>query len=87
MILQCLGKYEDIVQIHNHNPFYYEVSKNIIHHSLEYCRAVSHTEEYHQEFKESVVSIKYLVLQSCDTSLEVRESKYLVLIIIELRIL
>ena len=87
MILQCWGKYEDIVQIYNYNLFYYEVSKNIVHYSLEYCRAVSYTEEYYQKFKESVVSIKYLVLQSCDTSLEVRESRYLVLIIIELRIL
>ena len=33
--------------------------KNIIHHSLEYNRAVSHTKECYQEFEESVVSTKY----------------------------
>jgi len=32
IILQYLGKYENIIQVHNSNPLYYKISKIVIYH-------------------------------------------------------
>ena len=35
VLFQCPNKDQNVVQIYYHDIFYYEVSKNIIYHSLE----------------------------------------------------
>ena len=37
-------------------------SLNIDYHGLKHSGAVSYTKEYHQEFKKSVIIVKYLAL-------------------------
>ena len=58
LLFQYLDKDQNIVQVHYHDIFYYEVLKNVIHHSLESSSAVCHNKEYYQEFKKTAVYIE-----------------------------
>jgi len=58
MLLFCLRKDQNIVQVHYDNPFCYNGSKDIIHHSLEGSRAIGHSEEHYEGFKEAPVGTK-----------------------------
>jgi len=58
MLLFCLRKDQDVVQVHYDNPFRYDGSEDIIHHSLEGSRAVGHSEEHYEGFKEASVGAK-----------------------------
>jgi len=40
------------------NPFCYDGSEDVIHHSLEGSRAVGHFEEHYEGFKEAPVGVK-----------------------------
>jgi len=51
MLFFCLGKDQDVVQIDLHNVFRYEISEDVVHHSLEGGWAVSHFKEHHQGFE------------------------------------
>jgi len=55
VLLFRLCKDQDVVQVHYDNLFGYDGSKDIIHHSLEGNRAVSHSEEHYEGFKEALV--------------------------------
>jgi len=50
MLLFCLCKDQDVVQLHYDNPFHYDGSEDVVHHSLEGSRAVSHSEEHYEGF-------------------------------------
>ena len=52
VFIQYLGKDQNIVQIY-HDIFHYEVLKNIVYHSLEGGRIVSHIKEYYSRFKKA----------------------------------
>ena len=58
MLLFHLRKDQDVVQVHYDNPFYYDGSEDIIHHSLEGSGAVGHSEEHYEGFKEALVGAK-----------------------------
>jgi len=49
------GKDQDVVQVDYHDTFRYEVPKDVVHHSLEGSRAVSHTKEHYQGFKQASI--------------------------------
>ena len=55
MFLFCLRKDQNVVQVHYHDPFGYEGSENVIHHSLEGGRTVGYSKEHHERFKEATV--------------------------------
>ena len=55
MFLFCLRKDQNVVQVHYYNPFGYEGSEDVVHHSLEGGGTVGHSEEHHKRFKEAVV--------------------------------
>jgi len=55
MFLFCLHKDQNIVQVHHYNPFGYESSENVVHHSLEGGRTIGHFKEHHERFEEAVV--------------------------------
>ena len=55
MLLLHLRKDQDVVQVHYDNPFCYDGSKNVIHHSLEGSRAVGHSKEHYKGFEEAPV--------------------------------
>ena len=48
-------KDQNVIQVHYYNPFGYEGSEDIIHHSLEGGRTVGHSKEHHEGFKEAMV--------------------------------
>jgi len=55
MLLFHLRKDQDVVQVHYNNLFCYDGSEDVIHHSLEGSRAVGHSEEHYEGFKEAPV--------------------------------
>ena len=53
-----LHKDQNVVQVHYYNPFGYESSEDVIHHSLEGSRTVGHSKEHHERFKETTVGVE-----------------------------
>ena len=58
MLLFYLHKDQDVIQVHYDNPFRYDGSEDVIHHSLEGSRAVGHSEEHYEGFEEASVGTK-----------------------------
>ena len=51
-------KDQNVVQVHYYDPFGYESSENVVHHSLEGSGAVGHSKEYHEGFKEAMIGVE-----------------------------
>jgi len=51
-------KDQDVVQVHYDNPFHYDGSEDVVHHSLESSGAVGHSKEHYEGFKETSVGAK-----------------------------
>jgi len=62
MLLFRLRKDQDVVQVHYDNPFRYDGSEDVIHHSLEDSRAVGHSEEHYEGFKEATIGAEGCLL-------------------------
>jgi len=58
MLLFYLHKDQDVVQVHYDNPFRYDSSEDIVHHSLKGSGAVGHSEEHYEGFEEASVGAK-----------------------------
>jgi len=58
VFLFCLRKDQNVVQVHYYNPFGYESSEDVVHHSLEGSGTVGHSKEHHKRFKEAAVGMK-----------------------------
>ena len=58
MFFYSPGENQYIVQVYHYHFFYYQIIKYIIYYSLKGGRAVSYTENYHQGFKETMISLK-----------------------------
>ena len=58
MLLFRLCKDQDVVQVHYDNPFRYDSSEDVVHHSLEDSGAVGYSEEYYEGFEEASVGAK-----------------------------
>ena len=58
MLLFYLHKDQDVIQVHYDNPFRYDGSEDVVHHSLEGSRAVGHSEEHYEGFEEASVGTK-----------------------------
>ena len=58
MLLFHLCKDQNVVQIHYNNPFRYDGSEDVIHHSLKGSRAVGHSKEHYKGFEETPVGAK-----------------------------
>ena len=58
MLLFCPRKDQDVVQVYYDNPFRYDGSEDVIHHSLEGSRAIGHSEEHYEGFKEAPVGVE-----------------------------
>src|SRR5712664_2124249 len=55
MFLNCLGEYQDVIEVDHHNSFHYQFVEDVVHHSLECGRTVSEAEKHHQGFKETAI--------------------------------
>ena len=62
MFLFCPRKDQNVVQVHYYDPFSYESSENVIHHSLEDSGAVGYSKEHHEGFKEAVIGAEGYLL-------------------------
>jgi len=58
MFLFCLRKDQNVVQVHHYDPFSYESSEDVVHHSLEGGRTVGHSKEHHKRLEEVTVGTK-----------------------------
>jgi len=58
MFLFCLRKDQNVVQVHHYDPFSYESSEDVVHHSLEGGRTVGHSKEHHKRLEEVTVGAK-----------------------------
>ena len=55
MFLFCLCKDQNVVQVHYYDPFSYEGSEDVVHHSLEGGGTVGHSEEHYERLEEAIV--------------------------------
>ena len=55
MLLFYLCKDQNVVQVHYNNPFCYDSSEDVIHHSLEGSGAVGYSEKHYEGFEEATV--------------------------------
>ena len=55
MLLFHLCKDQNIVQVHYDNPFHYDSSEDVIHHSLKGSGAIGYSEKHYKEFEEATV--------------------------------
>jgi len=51
MFLFRLRKDQDVIQVHYYDPFGYESSEDVVHHSLESGGTVGHSEEHHERLE------------------------------------
>ena len=58
MFLFHLCKDQNVIQVHYHDPFSYEGSEDVVHHSLKDGGTVDHSKEYHERFEETVVGVE-----------------------------
>ena len=55
VFLFCPRKDQNVVQVHYYDPFSYESSENVVHHSLKDSGAVGHSKEHYERFKEAMI--------------------------------
>ena len=55
MFLFHLREDQNVVQVYHYDPFGYESSENVVHHSLEGGGTVGHSEEHHERLEETAV--------------------------------
>ena len=55
MLLFRLCKDQNVVQVHYDDPFHYDGSEDVVHHSLEGSGAVGHSEKHYEGFEEATV--------------------------------
>jgi hypothetical protein len=58
MFFQVFGEDEEVVDVYTYNATADEVFKNVVHHSLEGGRAVSHAIQHYQWFEQPSVTPK-----------------------------
>jgi len=68
MLLFRLCKDQNVVQVHYNNPFHYDGSEDIVHHSLEDSGAVGHSKKHYKGFKEAMVGVedRFLFISGLD---------------------
>jgi len=55
MLFFCLHKDQNVVQVHYNNPFRYDSSEDIVHHSLESSRTIGHSKKHYEGFEKATV--------------------------------
>jgi len=58
MLLFHLRKDQNVVQVHYDDPFCYDGSEDVVHHSLEGSGAIGHSEKHYEGFKETTVGVE-----------------------------
>jgi len=55
MLLLCLCKDQNVVQVYYYDPFSYDSSEDVVHHGLESSGTISHSKEHYKRFKQTMV--------------------------------
>jgi len=55
MLLLCLRKDQNVVQIYYYDPFSYDGSEDVVHHGLESSGTIGHSEEHYERFEQATV--------------------------------
>jgi len=55
MLLLCLRKDQDVVQVYYYDPFSYDGSEDVVHHGLESSRTIGHSEKHYEQFEQATV--------------------------------
>ena len=58
MLLLCLCKDQNVIQVHYYDPFGYEGPEDVVHHGLEGSGTIGHSEEHYERFEETTVDAK-----------------------------
>jgi len=58
MLLFCLCKDQNVIQVHYDNLFYYDGSEDVVHHSLEGSRAVGYSKKHYKGFEEAMIGVE-----------------------------
>ena len=58
MLLFRLCKDQNVIQVHYDNPFYYNGSEDVVHHSLEGGGTVGHSKKHYKGFEETTVGVE-----------------------------
>jgi len=56
VFLFYLCKDKNVIQAHHYNPFSYEGSEDVVHHSLEGGGTVGYSKEHYKRFEEATIS-------------------------------
>jgi len=55
MLLLCLCKDQDVVQVYYYDPFSYDGLEDVVHHGLESSRTIGHSEKHYERFEQATV--------------------------------
>jgi len=55
MLLLRLHKDQDVVQVYYYDPFSYDGSEDVVHHSLESSGTIGHSKEHYKWFEQATV--------------------------------
>jgi len=58
MFLLRLHKDQDVVQVYYYNPFSYDGSEDVVHHSLESSGTIGHSKEHYEQFEQATVGME-----------------------------
>jgi len=56
MLLLCLRKDQDVIQVYYYDPFSYDGSEDVVHHGLESSGTIGHSEKHYEQFEQATVS-------------------------------
>jgi len=55
MLLLCLRKDQDVVQVYYYDPFSYDSSEDVVHHGLKSSGTIGHSKKHYEWFKQATV--------------------------------
>jgi len=55
MLLLCLRKDQDVVQVYHYDPFSYDGSEDVVHHGLKSSGTIGHSEKHYERFEQATV--------------------------------
>jgi len=58
MLLLCLCKDQDIVQVYYYDPFSYDSSEDVVHHGLKSSGTIGHSKKHYKRFEQATVGME-----------------------------
>jgi len=58
MLLLCLRKDQNVIQVYYYDPFSYDSSEDVVHHGLESSGTIGHSEKHYKRFEQATVGME-----------------------------